>query len=55
MADVNCPRCGRKMRWLRRLKTFICNDDGYLLGPNDPYVKTGEVVEHHTPPGEYNE
>ena len=43
-----------RMRWLRRLNTYICDLDGYLLGKNDPFVKGGEVVEPHTPAGQYN-
>jgi hypothetical protein len=30
------------MRWNGRLKIFICDTDGFLLGPNDPYVKRVE-------------
>ena len=37
------------------MRTFFCETDGYLLGPNDPFVKKGEVVEPHTPAGKYNE
>jgi len=39
MAEVKCPRCNRPMHWNGRLKIFICHTDGFILGPNDPYVK----------------
>ena len=42
------------MRWIRRVDTYICDNDGYLLGKNDPFVKSGEVVEPHSPGGLYN-
>ncbi len=55
MGDVVCPRCGTKMKWLRRLNTYICSKDGYLLGRNDPFVKKGEVIEPYNTGGKYNE
>jgi hypothetical protein len=47
MVKVQCPRCDRQMRWNGRLKIFICTMDGFILGPNDPYVKR---VDFETPP-----
>ena len=54
MGDVVCPRCGSKMRWIRRVNTFICDNDGYLLGKDDPFVLNGEVIPAHNPGGQYN-
>lgn len=53
-AAVVCPRCGAKMRWIRRVNTYICDNDGYLLGKDDPFVLRGEVMPAHNPGGEYN-
>ncbi|OLE69402.1 hypothetical protein AUF78_11335 [archaeon 13_1_20CM_2_51_12] len=39
MVEAKCPRCNRPMHWNGRLKIFICETDGFILGPNDPYVK----------------
>jgi len=39
MVEVRCPRCNRPMHWNGRLTIFICHTDGFILGPNDPYVK----------------
>jgi len=27
------------MHWNGRMKIFVCDTDGFILGPNDPYVK----------------
>ncbi len=48
MIEVRCPRCKRLMHWNGRLKIFICDTDGFILGPNDPYVKR---LEYETTPG----
>src|SRR5437879_6034365 len=42
MVKVGCPRCNRPMHWNGRLKIFICDTDGFILGPNDQYVKAIE-------------
>ncbi len=39
MVEVRCPRCNHPMHWNGRLKIFICDTDGFILGSNDPYVK----------------
>ncbi len=52
--SVVCPRCGAKMRWIRRVNTYICDNDGYLLGKNDPFVLRGEVIPAHNSGGQYN-
>jgi hypothetical protein len=39
VVEVRCPRCNRPMHWRGRLKIFICDTDGFILGRNDPYVK----------------
>jgi len=54
MGDVICPRCGTKMRWIRRVNTYFCDKDGYLLGKDDPFVQKGEVVPAYNPGGDYN-
>ncbi len=54
MATVKCPRCATTMRWLKRRNIYFCDNDGYILTPNDPYLKTGEVKEAYNPGGEYN-
>ncbi len=54
MANVNCPRCGTVMRWLRRRNIYFCDNDGYILGPNDPFLKEGEVIESYNSGGQYN-
>jgi hypothetical protein len=48
MVEVRCPRCNRPMHWNGRLKIFICDTDGFILGPNDAYVKR---LEYETTPG----
>ena len=53
-ANVVCPRCGANMRWIRRVNTYICDNDGYLLGKNDPFVLKGEVMPAHNQGGQYN-
>ena len=35
------------MHWNGRLKIFICDTDGFILGRNDPYVKR---LEYETNP-----
>ncbi len=55
LADATCPRCGTKMRWLRRRNIFFCDTDGYILTANDPYLKKGEVVDPYNAGGEYNQ
>ena len=42
------------MKWIRRLNTYICDNDGFLLGKTDPFVTSGAVVEPHNPGGQYN-
>ena len=37
------------MHWNGRLKIFICDIDGFILGPNDPYVKH---IEYEIPVGQ---
>ena len=54
MAEVKCPRCGTKMRWLRRRNIYFCDNDGYILGPNDPFLKSGEAIPPYNPGGKYN-
>ena len=54
MGEVTCPRCGTKMRWIRRVNTYFCDKDGYLLGKDDPFVQKGEVVPAYNPGGDYN-
>ena len=51
---IRCPRCGANMRWIRRVNTYICDNDGYLLGKEDPYLLKGEVIPAHNPGGQYN-
>ena len=53
-ASVVCPRCGAEMRWIRRVNTYICDNDGYLLGKDDPFVLRGEVMPAHNAGGQYN-
>ena len=55
MADVKCPRCGTKMRWLRRRNIYFCDNDGYILGPSDPFILKGEVIPSSNHGGKYNE
>ena len=54
MGEVKCPRCGTKMSWIRRVNTYICDKDGYLLGKDDPFVKQGEIIPSYNQGGEYN-
>ena len=54
-ASVVCPRCGADMRWIRRVNTYFCDNDGYLLGKNDPFVLKGEVIPAHNQGGQYNQ
>ncbi len=49
-----CPRCGTKMRWIRRVNTYICHNDGYLLGKDDPFLKNREVMPAYNQGGQYN-
>ena len=53
-ANVVCPRCGASMRWIRRVNTYFCDNDGYLLGKDDPFVLKGEVIPAHNEGGQYN-
>jgi len=43
------------MRWIRRVNTYICGIDGYLLGKDDPFLKSGEVTTAYNPGGQYNQ
>ncbi len=42
------------MSWIRRVNTYICDTDGYLLGKDDPFLKGGEVTPSYNPGGQYN-
>ena len=42
------------MRWLKRRNIYFCDNDGYILGPSDPYVKSAEVISPYNPGGQYN-
>lgn len=35
MDAVKCPRDGRTMRWIPRLKIYFCDNDGYILSPHE--------------------
>jgi hypothetical protein len=47
MDEVRCPRCGRKMRWIQRLKIYFCDDDGFILSPHE--AELNGLVESETP------
>ena len=51
MDYVVCPRCGRKMREIRRLGILFCDNDGYILNLEDAQgnglVRSEEIVVEH--------
>jgi hypothetical protein len=47
LVKVKCPRCGREMRWIPRLKIYFCDDDGYILSPHE--AELNGLVENETP------
>jgi hypothetical protein len=47
MDKVKCPRCGREMRWIPRLKMYFCDNDGYMLSPHE--AELNGLVESETP------
>jgi hypothetical protein len=49
MEKVRCPRCGREMRWISRLKTYFCDNDGYILSAHE--AELNRLVESETPLG----
>ena len=48
MDEVKCPRDGRKMRWIPRLKIYFCDNDGYILSSHE--AAANGFVENATPP-----
>ena len=47
MDEVRCPRCGRRMRWISRLKIYFCDNDGYILSPHEAVLNG--LVEYERP------
>jgi hypothetical protein len=47
MVKVKCPRCGREMRWIPRVKIYFCDNDGYILSPHE--AELNGLVENETP------
>ena len=43
MDEVRCYRCGRKMRPIKRLGVYFCDNDGYLMSFKDA-LTNGLVV-----------
>ncbi|HVH14740.1 MAG TPA: hypothetical protein VNA15_03360 [Candidatus Angelobacter sp.] len=48
MDEVKCPRDGRTMRWIPRLKIYFCDNDGYILSAHE--ATANGLVENATPP-----
>ncbi|HVH16329.1 MAG TPA: hypothetical protein VNA15_11520 [Candidatus Angelobacter sp.] len=48
MDEVKCPRDGRKMRWIPRLKIYFCDNDGYIVSAHE--AAANGLVENETPP-----